>query len=148
MRYLVNRKPVRTVDIWNDLDNIFENFWTGSNVVTKTPAVDIRETADSYELEAELPGFTEKDVEVKIEENLLSIRANLEEVRNEDEDGEEKKDKYLVRERRSTSFSRSFVLPKDADADKITAEYRNGVLSLSVPKTPAAQPKLIQIKKK
>ena len=104
------------------------------------PAVDVRETDAEYLMEVELPGLTEKDVEVKLENSLLTISST------KDEKKEEKKNGYVLRERRSAHFSRSFVLPEGVDAEKIAAEFKNGILKLSFPKVPAAKPKTIEVK--
>ena len=87
-------------------------------------------------------GLSEKDVEVKVEDNLLSISS----VKSEEK--EEKKDGYILKERRERNFSRSFMLPKDADREKIEAVFKNGVLSLIIAKSPKSLPKTIQVKSK
>jgi HSP20 family protein len=84
--------------------------------------------------------MTEKDIEVKVEENLLTVSAKKE------ADKEEKKNGYVLRERKSSSFSRSFVLPKEVNRDAIKAEFKNGLLTLTMEKTPKAQPKMIEVK--
>ncbi len=104
-------------------------------------AVDIREEDAEYVVEAELPGLTEKDIEVKVENDMLTIASSKEASR------EEKKGGYLLRERRSESFRRSFVLPADVDREKIEARFENGLLVLSLPKSEAAKPKQIEVKK-
>ena len=126
------------------LDNVsswIDDFFTpptfGRNTV---PAVDVRETDSEFLMEMELPGLTEKDVEVKLENTLLTISST------KDEKKEQKKDGYVMRERKSAHFSRSFVLPEDVDREKIAAEFKNGVLQLTFPKVPAAKPKTIEVK--
>lgn len=106
------------------------------------PAVDVRENGEGWEMDVDLPGLTEKDIEVKLDNNLLTIASKKEQKR------EEKKEGYVLRERRSSSFCRSFVLPSEVDRDKIAAEFKNGVLKLSFPKVPSAQPKAIEVKAK
>ncbi len=119
-------------------DDMFVDFptWESSRV----PAVDVRETESEYLMEVDLPGLTDKDIEVKLDNSLLTISSKKEEKR------EEKKNGYLMRERREASFSRSFVLPDEVDREKIGAEFKNGVLHLSFPKVPAAKPKTIEVK--
>ena len=107
---------------------------------TAVPAVDVRETDAEYLMEVELPGLTEKDVEVKLDNTLLTISSSS------DEKKEEKKNGYVLRERKSARFSRSFVLPEGVDREKIAAEFKNGVLQLTFPKVPAAKPKTIEVK--
>jgi HSP20 family protein len=104
------------------------------------PAVDIRETDSAYLMEVELPGLSEKDVEVKLDNNLLTISSRTEEKK------EEKNNGYVLQERRASRFSRSFVLPDGVDREKISAESKNGILHLSFPKVPAAKPKTIEVK--
>jgi HSP20 family protein len=119
-------------------DDMFVDFPTWES--SRAPAVDVRETESDYLMEVDLPGRTEKDIEVKLDNNLLTISSRKQ------EKAEEKKNGYLMRERRETSFSRSFVLPDEVDREKIGAEFRNGVLHLSFPKVPAAKPKTIEVK--
>jgi HSP20 family protein len=123
------------VDRW--FDGLFDTNFVGSTAI---PAVDVRESEDAYLMEVDLPGRTEKDVEVKLDNNLLTISSKKEEKK------EEKKDGFIMRERRSSSFARSFVLPEEVDREKISAEFKNGVLSLSFPKAPTAKPKVIEVK--
>ena len=135
MNTLVRYNP-RSLDLFGNFDRLFDFGRTSS------PRVDIREDDDKYLLEAELPGVTEKDIEVKVEDNLLTISSKY------DESDKEEKNGYLVRERRFQSFSRCFVLPKDVDREKIDAQFKNGLLSLTLSKAPEAKPKKIEIKNK
>jgi HSP20 family protein len=126
------------------LDNVsswFDDFFTEPSFGRSTlPAVDVRETDSEYLMEVELPGLSEKDVEVKLENSLLTISSNKNETK------EEKKNGYVLRERRASHFSRSFVLPEGVDREKIVAEFKNGILNLAFPKVPAAKPKTIEVK--
>jgi HSP20 family protein len=135
IRYNPTTNLLDTVSHWFD-DFVTEPFFGASNV----PAVDVRETDGEFLMEVELPGLTEKDVEVKLDNNLLTISSR------KDESTEEKKNGYVLRERRASRFSRSFVLPEGVDREKIAAEFKNGILTLSFPKVPAAQPKTIEVK--
>lgn len=144
MNYLARTdRRNRGMSLLDDFDRLFENVF--SNVPTfegaSSPAVDVREEKDRYVLEAELPGMSEKDVDVQVEDNMLTIRSSREEER-EDRDDEG----YLVRERRSRSFSRSFVLPKDVDRNKVDARFKNGLLTLTMPKSAESKARQIQIK--
>jgi HSP20 family protein len=110
---------------------------------TCMPAVDVREEASRFVLEAEIPGVSEKDVEVKVEENLLTLSS----VKTVNEEREaEGAGGFIIRERKRGGFSRSFVLPKEADKERISASYANGVLTLEIPKLPKEEPRSIQIK--
>ena len=138
IKYTPQRGTVLDWDLDRMVDNFFDkDFW---NFGKNYPTVDVREETDKYVLEADLPGLTEKDIEVKVENELLSISSLKK------EEKEEKKDGYLVRERKSTSFARSFVLPKDVNKNAINASFKNGVLTLTLGKSPEAQPKTIDVK--
>lgn len=90
---------------------------------------DIRETENAYVLDAELPGFSKEDIRVEIKQGMLTIHA---EHQTETSEGEEK-DRYIRRERSYGSFTRSFDL-EGIRSEEITASYKDGVLSLTLPK--------------
>jgi HSP20 family protein len=130
-------RPTELFD-WNTmLDSYFvdEPVWN-----TQTPAVDVKEEEKRYLMEVELPGLTDKDIELKVEDNILTLSSKKEESK------EEKKDGYLLRERRSAEFCRTFVLPKDAERAEVKAEFKNGLLVVEIPKKPEAQPRKIDVK--
>lgn len=140
MTSLVTYRPTSILaDMERALDSIFDDSFYG--VSASNARVDIREEDGRYVLEAELPGVTEKDLEVKVENDMLSLAAK------KDEKREEKHNGYLLRERRSQSFNRSFVLPADVDREHIEARLENGLLVLHLPKTEAAKPRQIEVKK-
>src|SRR3990172_5392275 len=120
-----------------------EPFWRGELSFGKAPAVDIVEKEKEYEITAELPGLDENNVEVKFADGLLTIKGEKR------EEKEERKKDYYLSERRFGSFQRSFQLPDGVDADKIEACFKNGVLTVTLPKSPEAQrkEKKIAIKK-
>ncbi len=141
MRSIVTYRP-HLNNLLDSFDSLFDTFVSDSTrTATSRPAVDIREEEEGYVLEADLPGLTEKDVNVNVNDNLLTVSADK---TGENESNE--KNGYIVRERRSRSFKRSFVLPRDVDRDKIEASFSNGVLSLSLPKTAEAKPRQIEVK--
>jgi HSP20 family protein len=99
------------------------------------PAIDIAEKGTAYELTAELPGMDDKGIEVTVSDNVLSIKG-------EKKEEKEQKDKnYHLSERRYGSFQRSFDLPTGVDAAKIEAQFAKGVLTVTLPKTAEAQKK-------
>ena len=103
-------------------------------------SMDIYETPDAYEIEAALPGVKPEDVDITLNNNVLTIRG---ETRME----EEKEDRnYHLRERRVGAFVRSITLPSSINSDAIEAHYDNGVLKLRLPKAEEAKPKHIQVK--
>ena len=144
MRSLVTYRPYRpyrpapaNFDRW--FDSAFQNSGHPSYAAT-TPRVDVQEKADAYHLEAELPGLTEKDFTVNVEHNLLTISSQQEHSDEREENG------YVIRERRSGAFRRSFALPEEVDADQISATFKNGLLTLTVPKTGKTQARQIAVK--
>jgi HSP20 family protein len=112
-----------------------EPFWRGELSFGKAPAVDLAEKDKEYEITAELPGLDENNVEVKFADGLLTIKGEKR------EEKEEKKKDYYLSERRFGSFQRSFQVPDGVDADKIAASFKNGVLTVTLPKSPDAQKK-------
>jgi HSP20 family protein len=118
-------------------------FWRGEIGWGKAPAVDIVDKGNAYEITAELPGMDESNIDVKFSDGTLTING---EKRDEKE---EKKKEYYLSERRYGSFQRSFGVPDGVDADRIEANFKNGVLTVTLPKTTEAQKseKKIAIKK-
>jgi HSP20 family protein len=106
---------------------------------TWTPAVDIYETENSVVLTAELPGMDEKDIQLKIENNNLVLKGERK------FEKETKEENYHRIERAYGSFYRSFTIPTAVDQERITAEYNNGVLKVTMPKKEEVKPKEIKI---
>ena len=137
---LIRYNP-NSLDLLDNVSRWFDDFFAAPTFGGATvPAVDVRETDGEYLMEVELPGLSEKDVEVKLDNNLLTISSQKTEKK------EEKKNGYVLRERSASQFSRSFVLPESIDREKIGAEFKNGILNLTFPKVPAAKPKTIEVK--
>ena len=86
--------------------------------------------------------MTEKDIDVNVSDDVLTISSER------DDENEEKKKGYLLRERRMSSFSRSFVLPRNVDREHINAGIKNGILMLDLPKSESSRPKRIDVKAK
>jgi HSP20 family protein len=120
------RRPLRRSSF--DVDP----FWRRQLKWGGAPAVDVIETDDAYELTADLPGIDEKNIEVKLAEGGLTIKGERQ------EEKEEKKKDYYLHERHFGSFERHFALPEGVDADKIEASFKNGVLTVRLPKKPEA----------
>ncbi len=104
------------------------------------PAFDVKETKDGYEFKADVPGIHEKDLEVTMTGNRLTVSGKR------DAEKEDKTDRYHAYERTYGSFMRSFTLPDGADVDRLNASLEKGVLSITVPKRPEVQPKKIAVK--
>jgi HSP20 family protein len=120
-----------------------EPFWRGEISWGKTPAIDVAESEKEYKITAELPGMDEKDIEVNFADGMLTIKGEKREKK------EEKKKDYYLSERRYGSFSRALRLPTGVDESKIDASAKDGVLTVTLPKTAEAQKKQkkIEIKK-
>jgi HSP20 family protein len=111
----------------------FEPFWRGELKFAAAPAVDIVEKDYAFEIRADLPGMDEKNVEVQLANGNLTIKGER------TEEKEEKKKDYYLQERHYGSFQRSFGIPEGVDADKIEANFKKGVLTVTLPKKPGAQ---------
>ena len=116
-------------DQFNRLFNeSFRNHPEESALTTWAPAVDIYETANELVVKADLPDVNEKDIDVRVENNLLTIRGERKFEKSVSEEN------YLRVERTYGSFSRSFSLPNTVNPEAIGAEYKNGVLTMTLPK--------------
>lgn len=113
----------------------------------KVPAVDVTENNDSYVFNMDLPGRSEKDVNVELKDDVLTIESAKETEKDEKPEEKSEKDspKFLLRERRHSDFTRRFTLPSDINSDNVKAEFKNGVLTVRIGKTPKAAPKKIEI---
>lgn len=129
-------------DPFEEMNRLNDHLFGGRGL-TKQPfqvAVDIREEDDAFFVDAEVPGVSAEEVNVDVEKNVLTIRGE----RNvEKEEGE---GIYKRIERRYGSFSRSFTLPETVDADNISADLKDGVLALRLPKKEAPSPRRIAVK--
>jgi HSP20 family protein len=161
--------PIPTVapDMWqtfqNQMDQVFDRFWRrgfGFPSLRRTfafptawplegeglaaPAMDFTEDEKTYRLTAELPGMSEKDIDVQMSGDMLTIKGEKR------QEKEEKAENYYVSERRFGSFQRSFTLPDGIDRDKIEAGFEKGVLTITLPKTPETvkEQKKIEVKAK
>jgi HSP20 family protein len=106
---------------------------------TWIPSVDIYETENSLVLTAEVPGVDENNIEIKIEDNTLSLKGE----RNFEEETSE--ENYHRIERSYGSFYRSFTIPRNVDQEKIKAEHQSGVLRITMPKKPESKPKTVKV---
>lgn len=118
----------------------FRSDWGGFNHNLEfAPRFDVKETKDAYVIRADLPGVREEELEVSLSGNLLTISGKRE------EEHWDEGDSYHAMERSYGSFARSFTIPDGVDAASITADLKNGVLSVQLPKKGDAQPKRIAI---
>ena len=126
------------------MDRLFDQFWPTNGgysfgQMLSVPAIDVSETEQAVIVHAEVPGFKPEQIDARIEGNILTLKGEY----STDEKREE--GHYHVRECSTSSFNRSVVLPIGVDSSKSTAEFENGVLTLTMPKQPDAMPKRINI---
>ena len=142
---LTSRVPTRA---WSEfdtsvrrlVDEFVEGFETRfPRALAWAPVVEFTESENELILTAEVPGMTREDIEVELVEDVLAIRGEKKEER------EEKKPQYHLWERSYGKFQRSFTLPRPVDPAKITAEVKNGVLTIRLPKTAEAKARRIEI---
>jgi HSP20 family protein len=126
----------------NDLFSQFFADWeqSGTSLGAYVPAMDLLEQDDQLIVKAELPGMTAEDIDISVQGNVLTLRGEKKEERNE----EGKRFHYV--ERRSGMFHRTLSLPTEVDAENINASYRDGVLTIKLPKSEAAKPRRIAVK--
>lgn len=135
-----NRNPVSVFDANWDVFNPSSMFRNPARFSTSVPAVDINETDTAYEVVADLPGISKDALDVSVTDNVLSI------VVNDQKDNEENLEGRVIRkERYRGKVTRSFKLSDAADSENIQASYKDGVLSISVPKKESTQSKKIEI---
>jgi HSP20 family protein len=125
-----------------DVDPFFEDVLDRNfpvRTATFEPQIDVKETEKEYVISAELPGLNKDDFKLTLENDVLTLEGEKK------YEHEEKKGDYYRSERSYGAFRRSFRLSDDVNKNKIKADYKNGVLTVSIPKAKAAQSKEIQI---
>ncbi|MBQ7158398.1 MAG: Hsp20/alpha crystallin family protein [Treponema sp.] len=127
--------------LFNDGDFFPKSFESAT-----VPSVDVKETKDSYVLDMDLPGKTENDVDLSLKDDVLTISSHTEETKETKSDEKEtEQGEWLIRERRNYSFTRRFTLPQDVNAEGVNASFKNGVLTVVMPRKPVSEPKKIAI---
>ena len=148
-------RPASVQNALSDFDRYFESFFGDSlmpsarllnRMHTSLPAVDVRETENTYVLDMELPGYDEKNISVNVDGSSLTIASNVEEAKDVKQNDDENQGTYILRERRLNSFSRSFKLPENANPEAVNAGFKNGILTLEIKKRAETQKRTIQIK--
>ena len=140
---LVKWNPTRS--LMTDFDRIFDSMFSHDlpqfpSAQSWTPAVDVNETETEFFLSVDMPGLDKKDVSVDIHDGVITIKGER------DIDNEKSTDGYRIRERQLGSFNRSFRLPDNVNEDKVAAKFKNGVLTVTLPKTKEILPEGRQIK--
>ena len=144
---IVRWEPLRELSsLQNEMNRLFNTVFdapatpgNGGTMRRWVPAMDLLETADHFVLRADLPGMTQDDVKIELEDSTLTVSG---ERKSEHED---KQEGYYRVERAFGSFSRSLTLPKGINADAVTASFDNGVLEIRVPKPEERKPRRISI---
>ena len=138
---LIRWDPFRDFNVLNDrLGSFLGKGWDApASTTTWNPSVDIFENDSDVVLKAELPGLNAKDIDIKLDNNVLTIRGERH------FEKETKEESYHRIEREYGSFSRSFSLPLTVNGDKVTVEYKDGVLKIVLPKKEEIKPKPIKI---
>lgn len=143
-------------DIWrsmrSEMDRMFDRF-TGAfsdgsfrparlfdMPTVPLPAVDITEADGAFQLTAELPGLTEKDIEISVSDDVLTITGEKR------QESDRKQEDFHLTERSYGQFRRSFYLPQGVDREKIDARFSNGVLTVTMPKAPSSAATKIEVK--
>jgi HSP20 family protein len=139
------------LNLQQDINRVFDDFWSrfdrsagvSNGLLSVTgPRTDVTETDEAVDVSVELPGMDEKDIDVSLSDDVLTIRGEKKAER------EEKKKGYYLAERSYGSFYRSIPLPPGVDSEKAEAQFKKGVLTVTLPKTPEAQAKVRKIEVK
>jgi HSP20 family protein len=143
---LVRYQPWNSIEqLRREMDRMFDQSSSTeetSSIATSdwVPAVDIKESEKEFIIHADIPGVDPDDIDVHMEDGMLTIKGERESETKENRDG------YKRIERQRGTFYRRFSLPDTANADKISAKSNNGVLEITIPKQEKAQPRKIQVK--
>lgn len=148
---LVRWSPIRDLaneifDLQREINRMFDRFFRGFSeeeevrLATWSPRVDISETDDEYIVRAEVPGVSKDDIKITVKDNLVTIKGEKK------QEKETKNENFHRIERIYGSFSRTFTLPGAVKVDKVEAKFKDGVLTIKLPKVEEEKPKEIEIK--
>jgi HSP20 family protein len=145
IRWEPSRRSGELYSLQREFNRLFGTVFDSQTGVARparrwVPAVDLLEEGDRYVLRADLPGLTEDDVKIEVEDRVLTVSGER------SSQSEERKDGYYRLERSSGSFSRSVRLPEGVDAEAIEANFEHGVLEVKIPKPEQAKPHRVEIK--
>jgi len=130
----------------SEMDRLFDEFFGVTPVRREgavslwAPAMDVREDKDNFYIEAELPGMKKEEIQLEFANNVLMIKGERKFERTEE------KENYHFMERSYGSFYRSLSLPRTVDGEKISAEFKDGLLTVTIPKKEEVKPKKVEIK--
>jgi HSP20 family protein len=146
---LVKWRDTGALSPWSalrDLETHMNRLFKDSSAMTNwpafdwAPAADLRETADAYHLDVDVPGLKKEEIELSVVDNYVTIKGERKHEKKEEKEG------YHLYERHYGSFHRSFEIAGGFDPNKIEARYDNGVLHLTIPKREETKPKQIEVK--
>ena len=133
-------RPYNDLFRWSrDVDSFFNRGSSNGESRSLSPEVDIEESENQFLITADLPGVEEKNIELTVEDGVLTISGHREESKEEEREG------AILRERSYGSFRRSFRLGRNVNSEKIEAAYKNGVLSVVLPKAEEVKPRQIPV---
>ncbi len=129
-------------DFQEEVNRLFGDFFNlpAYQLAQWAPAADMVETEDHYRVELDAPGYSSDDIEVTLEQGILTISGERA------EEKEETRGTYHLRERSTGRFSRSFSMPRSVDAEKLSARLEDGILVVELPKAPEAKARRIEVK--
>ncbi|MGC4044388.1 MAG: Hsp20/alpha crystallin family protein [Armatimonas sp.] len=139
---LVRFDPLREMErLHNDLNRLFEGAQSTDSRADRSwaPAVDVAETEDALYVRAEVPGMSRDDIDIELSGETLTLRGERK------FESEDKKDNFVRIERRYGKFSRSFTLATPIQIDKVSANYRDGILEIVLPKSEETKPRKVQV---
>ncbi len=142
---IIRWRPLGEIDSFRrEMDRMFDNFFGRETEVSESsltwyPSVDIKETKDDFVLTAEVPGMSKDDIKINISENTLTIKGEKKEEKKEEDHN------FHRVERRYGAFQRSFTLPNQIQGNKVKASYKDGILTIAMPKKEEVKPKEIPI---
>ncbi|NLM01070.1 MAG: Hsp20/alpha crystallin family protein [Treponema sp.] len=151
---------MKTLSLFNprfasDIFDVFGSNFPGFDVSQRRspmslamPRTDVIEDEKNYILEMELPGFSEENVNISLNDKVLTIESKYEKCEETKDKDAETENAYLIRERRERRFSRSFTMPNDIDGENISADFKDGLLTINVPRILERAPKQIAINAK
>ena len=139
----IPKKRTKKNELWDlrrEVDRLFREFIEGPRNMVYLPALDIYEDEDKIVIEADIPGVKKEDIKISVEDNILTIKAE----KKKEKKAEEKD--IVYEEIAYGLYAREIDLPHTVDTEKIEAEYKDGVLKISLPKKEEVKPKQIEIK--
>jgi len=131
MLYVTKPRVNSLTRLFDDVANGFsgfDDFFSNDYSSSRTPAIDVQDTDKAIVVSAEMPGIKSEEIDISLEQNVLAIKGE------KNTENEKAEDKFYLKERTSNSFVRKLRLPCDVDEAKIKADYKDGILSINLPK--------------